>query len=121
MQACGFRVLVTQLTPTSVPIHDIDFTQPTAFILGNEVNGECRMSKHHSADIYQSATWYHAQLCGNPMLSHCSCTKVSDPSLKVPDMEPWHRTYSMGSTDICKMQGLPMTLRRAIQGRQKKQ
>ena len=38
-QACGYRVLVTQLTPDSVPIHDIDFTQPTAFILGNEVDG----------------------------------------------------------------------------------
>ena len=39
LQDCGYRVLVTQLTPDSVPIHDIDFTQPTAFILGNEVDG----------------------------------------------------------------------------------
>ncbi|CAK0786426.1 hypothetical protein CVIRNUC_009639 [Coccomyxa viridis] len=39
LQACGFRVLVTQLTQDSVPIHDVDLTQPTAFILGNEVDG----------------------------------------------------------------------------------
>ena len=51
LQACGFRVLVTQLTPTSVPIHDIDFTRPTAFILGNEVNGKCRMSERHLPEI----------------------------------------------------------------------
>ena len=39
LKACGFRVLVTQLTQDSVPIHDVDLTQPTAFILGNEVDG----------------------------------------------------------------------------------
>lgn len=39
LQDCGYQVLVTQLTPDSVPIHNIDFTQPTAFILGNEVDG----------------------------------------------------------------------------------
>ena len=39
LQACGFRVLVTQLTQDSVPIHDVDLMQPTAFILGNEVDG----------------------------------------------------------------------------------
>lgn len=43
-------MLVTQLTPTSVPIHDIDFTQPTAFILGNEVNGARPISQSPSTD-----------------------------------------------------------------------
>ncbi|CAL8463906.1 g3441 [Coccomyxa elongata] len=39
LRACGYRILVTQLTPDSVPIQAVDWTQPTAFILGNEVEG----------------------------------------------------------------------------------
>lgn len=40
LRACGYRILVTQLTPDSVPIQAVDWTQPTAFILGNEVDGK---------------------------------------------------------------------------------
>jgi tRNA G18 (ribose-2'-O)-methylase SpoU len=44
LRQCGYRILVTQLTDDAVPIHDVDWTQPTAFILGNEVDGE--LNKH---------------------------------------------------------------------------
>ncbi|EIE18826.1 hypothetical protein COCSUDRAFT_59757 [Coccomyxa subellipsoidea C-169] len=39
LRDCGYRILVTQPTADSVPIGAIDWTLPTAFILGNEVNG----------------------------------------------------------------------------------
>ncbi|KAK9918200.1 hypothetical protein WJX75_002222 [Coccomyxa subellipsoidea] len=39
LRACGYRILVSQPTAESVSIQDIDWTRPTAFILGNEVNG----------------------------------------------------------------------------------
>jgi tRNA G18 (ribose-2'-O)-methylase SpoU len=46
LRACGYRILVTQLTPNSVPIQQIDWTQPTAFILGNEVDGDPPLTDH---------------------------------------------------------------------------
>lgn len=35
----GKKIVVTHLAPTSVPIDDFDFTQPSALVLGNEKNG----------------------------------------------------------------------------------
>lgn len=46
LHACGYRILVTQLTSDSVPIQQVDWTQPTAFILGNEVDGDSPLTGH---------------------------------------------------------------------------
>ena len=47
LRARGFRVLVTAPRPGSVPVQDVDFTRPTAFLLGNEVDGA--RSRAHAA------------------------------------------------------------------------
>ena len=46
LRACGYRILVTQPTAESVSIQDIDWTRPTAFILGNEVTGALLTAVH---------------------------------------------------------------------------
>ncbi|DBA76390.1 TPA: hypothetical protein ACH3X1_010096 [Trebouxia sp. C0004] len=38
-QAAGYHVVATHFDPDAVSIHDIDWTQPTAVILGNEREG----------------------------------------------------------------------------------
>lgn len=35
----GYKVVVTHLDETAVPVQDIDFTLPTAFVFGNEKSG----------------------------------------------------------------------------------
>ncbi len=35
----GFRILATRLDPNATPLYKHDFTQPTAFVLGNEHRG----------------------------------------------------------------------------------
>ena len=35
----GYKIVVTHLDDTAVPIQKIDFTQPTAFVFGNEKSG----------------------------------------------------------------------------------
>ncbi|KAK9805056.1 hypothetical protein WJX73_008599 [Symbiochloris irregularis] len=39
LRAQGFKVLVTALSPDAIPITQWDWTQPTAFVLGNESTG----------------------------------------------------------------------------------
>ena len=39
VKAAGFRVVATHMDAAAVPIHDVDWTQPTAVILGNERDG----------------------------------------------------------------------------------
>ncbi len=36
----GYCIAATSLTPASVPITDLDWTQPTAIVMGNESYGE---------------------------------------------------------------------------------
>ncbi len=59
LRDCGYRILVTQPTADSVPIGAIDWTLPTAFILGNEVNGAYLCSAHHLSGWYM-----HRQITG---------------------------------------------------------
>lgn len=35
----GYQIVATHLAPKSVPLHDLDFSQPTAIVLGNEKEG----------------------------------------------------------------------------------
>jgi len=39
-KAAGYHVVATHFDPDSVSIHDVDWTQPTAVILGNEREGD---------------------------------------------------------------------------------
>lgn len=39
LKAAGFQVVVTHLGPSSVSIQDVDWTRPTAVVLGNEAAG----------------------------------------------------------------------------------
>lgn len=39
LKSSGFRVVATALSQASVPISDVDWTQPTAVIFGNEKDG----------------------------------------------------------------------------------
>ncbi len=39
LRSAGYQVLVSRLAPGAAPVQDVDFLRPTAFILGNEVNG----------------------------------------------------------------------------------
>jgi hypothetical protein len=39
-KALGYQVVVTHLSPDAVDIANIDWTRPTAFVLGNEQRGE---------------------------------------------------------------------------------
>ena len=39
LKAKGYQVVVTTLKPGAVPIHQIDFSKPTAIVLGNEHEG----------------------------------------------------------------------------------
>ena len=41
MQA-GYQIVVTALDPESVPLSAIDWSKPTAFVLGNEVGPSAR-------------------------------------------------------------------------------
>ena len=43
-KAAGFRVVATHMDSASVGIHDVDWSQPTAIILGNERDGEPQLS-----------------------------------------------------------------------------
>ena len=67
----GFRVLVTAMRPGSVPVPDVDFTRPTAFLLGNEVDGarvllqfaarvEHRLALHGMRETASDASWENA-------------------------------------------------------------
>ena len=38
-KASGYRVVATHFDPAAVSIHDVDWTQPTAILLGNEREG----------------------------------------------------------------------------------
>ena len=38
-KASGYRVVATHFDPDAVSIHDVDWTQPTAILLGNEREG----------------------------------------------------------------------------------
>ena len=38
-RAAGYRIVAAHLSADAVPISDIDWTQPTAFVLGNEMQG----------------------------------------------------------------------------------
>ena len=38
-KASGYRVVATHFDPEAVSIHDVDWTQPTAILLGNEREG----------------------------------------------------------------------------------
>ena len=42
----GFRVAVTHLTHAAVSITEVDWTQPTAFVLGNENLGKLELLAH---------------------------------------------------------------------------
>lgn len=39
LQADGYRIAATHLDATAVPLADLDFTQPTALVFGNELHG----------------------------------------------------------------------------------
>lgn len=39
-KAAGFRVVATHMNAASVGMHEVDWSQPTAIILGNERDGE---------------------------------------------------------------------------------
>lgn len=39
-KASGYRVVATHFDPEAVSIHDVDWTQPTAILLGNEREGK---------------------------------------------------------------------------------
>ena len=39
LRARGFKLYTTHLTTDAIPIHDVDWTQPSAIILGNENRG----------------------------------------------------------------------------------
>ena len=40
LKSSGFKVVATALSQASIPISDVDWTQPTAVIFGNEQDGE---------------------------------------------------------------------------------
>ena len=42
-RAAGFHVVATHFDPEAVSIHDVDWTQPTAVVLGNERDGEASL------------------------------------------------------------------------------
>ncbi|DBA76391.1 TPA: hypothetical protein ACH3X1_010096 [Trebouxia sp. C0004] len=46
-QAAGYHVVATHFDPDAVSIHDIDWTQPTAVILGNEREGDSQCKATH--------------------------------------------------------------------------
>jgi len=53
----GYQIVVTALDPESVPLSAIDFSKPTAFVLGNEVMGvsdEAKSMADHKAIIPMS-------------------------------------------------------------------
>lgn len=39
LKSKGYQIVVTHLDHTAMPLHEIDFTKPTAFVLGNEKSG----------------------------------------------------------------------------------
>ena len=39
LKSSGFRVVATALSQDSIPVGDVDWTQPTAVIFGNEKEG----------------------------------------------------------------------------------
>ena len=39
-KAAGYKVVATHFDPDAVSMHDVDWTQPTAVILGNEREGQ---------------------------------------------------------------------------------
>ncbi len=48
----GFKIYTTHLSSDAVSIHDIDWTQPAAIVLGNENRGvSSAMTKHSDANI----------------------------------------------------------------------
>ena len=48
LKADGFQICVTALSPISKPISEIDFTKPTAFVLGNEKDGASKEIIEHA-------------------------------------------------------------------------
>lgn len=39
-KAAGYHVVATHMDASAIPMHAVDWTQPTAVILGNERDGE---------------------------------------------------------------------------------
>lgn len=46
-KAAGYHVVATHFDPDAVSIHDVDWTQPTAVILGNEREGDSTYNVTH--------------------------------------------------------------------------
>jgi hypothetical protein len=46
-KAAGYHVVATHFDPDAVSIHDVDWTQPTAVILGNEREGDSKYKVTH--------------------------------------------------------------------------
>ncbi len=46
-KAAGYHVVATHFDPDAVSIHDVDWTQPTAVILGNEREGDSKYKATH--------------------------------------------------------------------------
>ena len=42
----GYQVVATHLSPDAVDISQIDWTRPTAFVMGNEEKGETRRASN---------------------------------------------------------------------------
>lgn len=50
LKSKGYQIVATALSPKSVPIHQVDFSKPTAFVLGNEKDGISE-EMQQSADV----------------------------------------------------------------------
>lgn len=62
-KASGYHVVATHFDPGAVSIHDVDWTQPTAVILGNEREGDSKYKARHSCHRRDS-------VCANKLLVH---------------------------------------------------
>ena len=62
-KAAGYHVVATHFDPDAVSIHDVDWTQPTAVILGNEREGN---SKHKATHFCLKKDSF----CANKLLVH---------------------------------------------------
>jgi len=62
-KASGYHVVATHFDPDAVSIHDVDWTQPTAVILGNEREGN---SRHQATHFCLRRYSY----CANKLLVH---------------------------------------------------
>ena len=79
LKAQGYRIVTTALSPKAVPITELDFTQPTAFVLGNEVDGvgpslSAESLNGQSAVCRPGAIWLY-----NSWVSKLSCPQHFQP------------------------------------------